>query len=270
MNEEAGAPPVVYTALFGRYEPLTEQPIALLSACRFICFTDDPSLSSATWEIVHRTPMVVGDPTRSARVLKILGDPILEEYEVSLWIDNRILLTEDPQTLVPRLLGSADIALPIHSFRDTVADEFEAVLQHGFDRPYIVREELSVFARHDPGILLARPYWTAILVRRNVPVIREAMLTWICSVLRYSRRDQLSINYSLASTGVVVHELDIDNFRSDFHEWLELPKRNSILRTRGYKYVWQDRARDYWLTSRLRRLMRRAQRMVHSGLGSRR
>jgi hypothetical protein len=42
---------------------------------------------------------------------------------------------------------------------------------------------------------------------------------WLSHVLRYSRRDQLSLRYVLRATGLepLVHELD--NFDSEYHTW---------------------------------------------------
>src|SRR5215210_7134454 len=42
---------VVFTALVGGYETLTEQPVAAESDFEFVCFTDDAELSSETWQI---------------------------------------------------------------------------------------------------------------------------------------------------------------------------------------------------------------------------
>ena len=40
-----------YTALIGSYERLQEQPEAKNTDIPFICLTDDPSLTSETWEV---------------------------------------------------------------------------------------------------------------------------------------------------------------------------------------------------------------------------
>ena len=41
----------VFTVLNGGYEALNEQPVAARSAIPFICLTDDPGLTSGTWQI---------------------------------------------------------------------------------------------------------------------------------------------------------------------------------------------------------------------------
>jgi redox-sensitive bicupin YhaK (pirin superfamily) len=54
----AGAPRsfCVYTTLVGGYEELNEQPIAQSSSIPFICLTDDPALTSNTWQIRRYPP----------------------------------------------------------------------------------------------------------------------------------------------------------------------------------------------------------------------
>jgi hypothetical protein len=42
---------------------------------------------------------------------------------------------------------------------------------------------------------------------------------WMDQVLRYSRRDQLSVNYAIRTAGLRVNAITIDNFQSDYHSW---------------------------------------------------
>jgi Glycosyltransferase len=90
---------VVYTALFGAHEKLLEQGVAWSSSARFICFTDDASLTSSTWEIVHVEPLFPADPRRSQRDIKIRGHQLLHESDVWMYIDNTVRLTAPPEKL---------------------------------------------------------------------------------------------------------------------------------------------------------------------------
>jgi hypothetical protein len=45
------------------------------------------------------------------------------------------------------------------------------------------------------------------------------MQLWYDHILRYSRRDQLSINFVLGVLGLAVNGLDIDNMSSPWHQW---------------------------------------------------
>ena len=125
----------VYTALFGRYEDLLAQPIAAESELDFICFTDDPELSSDSWRIELVEPPLRSDPARSSRYPKICAHRFLDGYDTSLYIDNSVLLTRAPEEIVEMLLPDRGAAFgaAAHSFRETVEDEFVAVMDAGLD-----------------------------------------------------------------------------------------------------------------------------------------
>ena len=98
----------VYTYLLGSYDQLLDQAVAADSDADFICFTDDPELASDTWRIEHVEPRYPTDIVRSARSLKILGHPALDEYDVTLCIDASVLLRPAPEQIVAAWLTAED------------------------------------------------------------------------------------------------------------------------------------------------------------------
>lgn len=211
---------VVYTALFGRYEQLNEQPVAASSDLPFVCFTDDPTLVSDSWDVRVVEPAFAADPVRSARRLKILGPPLDPSPTTTLWIDNSVVLTRPPELLLADWLADADFAAPLHSFRSRVVDEFEAVLHDERDDPARVNEQLSHYLASCPDVLEAPPLWTALLARRRNPAVEQMAEVWYQHVLRYSRRDQLSVQAAMASVaGLRLRSVPIDNLVSDLHRW---------------------------------------------------
>jgi len=209
----------VYTALIGKYEELLEQPVAMTTSVRFICLTDDPDLTSETWEVHLVEPAFPQDSIRSARALKIRGHPILAEFEETLWIDNTVLLKADPADLLEQWLSGADFALPTHSYRENIAAEFDVIAGHLIDDPARVNEQRAHYAATDPTVLDQPVHWTAVLARRATPAVQDLMSRWFDEVLRHSRRDQLSIGFAIARSEVPLRELRVDNLGSDWHEW---------------------------------------------------
>jgi hypothetical protein len=211
----------VYTALLNGYEKLNEQPAAPDSGLDFICFTDDPKLTSDTWSIRPIEPLFPADPARSQRCLKICAHRALPEYDVSLYIDNSVILKRSPEDMIDALLpDGCDFSVFAHSFRETVRDEFEQVTRAELDSATVCDEQLGHYAATDPESLTNRPLWSGILLRRHhTPVVVTTMETWCAHVLRYSRRDQLSFWIALRSGGLepLVHALD--NHESAFHRW---------------------------------------------------
>ena len=220
----------VFTAVFGGYESLNRQPPARRLTDRWLCFTYDPRLASDDWEIVVVEPDFLLDPQRSARQIKMLGHPLVREYERSLWIDNSVVLDQPPNVIVDEWLRSADLAFCVHSFRESVLDEFLAVLDDSLDDRSRVLEQLDHYARSMPEVLDARPLWAAVIARRWTPGVERTMETWWKHVLRYSRRDQLSLIAALETTGLAVERVEVDNHRSPWHQWPIIPDRDTAMR----------------------------------------
>jgi hypothetical protein len=210
----------VYTALIGAYERLNEQPVAATTGVPFVCFTDDPGLTSDTWKVVRVEPAFAQDPVRSARRLKILGHPSLADLDETLWIDNSVVLRASPDAIFDSWLDGADLAMPRHSFRDTLMDEFDAVVSAGLDDAARVYEQLQHYADVAPRVLGQAPLWSALIARRRTPAVGEFNALWYEHVLRYSRRDQLSVLMAMSlAPDLVVRAVEIDNYLSDLHRW---------------------------------------------------
>lgn len=210
----------VYTYLIGSYDGLLPQPVAADSAVDFICFTDDPSLSSDEWEIVLVERRFPSDPVRSARYLKIVGDERLDQYEATLCIDASVLLRQRPEDIVAAWLGDDDaMAIAHHSYRRQTLDEFDEVVRLNYDDRERVHEQLIAYSLFHPAALEGRPLWTGMIARRRTPAVAAAMKLWYEHVLRYSRRDQLSLPAILDQTALPVRVLEVDNFDSEFHQW---------------------------------------------------
>jgi hypothetical protein len=210
---------VVYTALMGDYETPMPQPLAGESEVDFICFTDDPALTSDDWEVRLLEPAFGADSIRSARAVKLLGHPSLAAYDESLWVDQRIRLRVDPAVILDDWLATAELAVPRHSFRADVVTEFQAVLNAGMDDSSRLYEQLTHYAGLQPALLQHRVPWTGIVARRRSPEVERGMEQWFRHVLRYSRRDQLSFVHAMHEAGLTWNSIDLDNLQSPLHEW---------------------------------------------------
>ena len=227
----------VYTALFGDYEDLNEQPVAGANGGRLVCFTDDPNLTSDTWEIVFHQPLFPADRARSVRQLKMLGHAELAAHETTLWMDNSVVLDVPVEAVLDAWLDGADLAFAVHSFRATVLDEFLAVLDDALDDPTRVQEQLEHYLRATPEVLDERPLWGGMIARRWTSEVHAAMTVWWEHTLRYSRRDQLSLNVALDAAAAKANRIDIDNHRSEWHHWPVITRRERA------KRHWDESAR---------------------------
>jgi hypothetical protein len=217
----------VYTALLGGYERLNEQPAALESKIPFICFTNDAALRSETWQIRVVPPIFTMDPARSQRDFKLRPHVHLPEFDVSLYIDNAVVLSQPPESIFERYPTTSGFWLTKHSFRDTVLSEFMEVISRGLDDPNRVFEQLNHYTLECPEVLEEHPYWGAILLRdHRRPEVQAMLDVWYANVFRYSRRDQLSANAAFRQVGLAPDAMDIDNYSSWFHTWPHTPGRD--------------------------------------------
>jgi len=239
----------VYTCLLGRYEKLVEQPVALKSKVPFICFTDQDDIRSDTWTIRLVEPVLELDAPRSSRHPKILPNLYLKEFSQSLYIDNSVRLKKDPGEILEFMLkdSSTEAAFIRHSFRDDLWDEYAAVQVASLDTPFTISETLDCILSMAPECLDEPPIWGAFIARRHNQVnVVNAMTKWWTHVLRYSRRDQLTLPGILSSSKLSYIILDLDNHSSVYHEW---PIHSSRLRNEYTMY-----SREYGKTKLLRLL----------------
>ncbi len=222
----------VYTVKIGNYDSLLEQPVAAQSSAKFICFTDDKTLKSDTWEIRLIEPMLPADLPRSSRYPKICAHRYLPDYELSIYMDANVVLTAPPERVIDELFRPAacDMVCLQNDKSDSLMRELFAVVAGGYDDAARCVEQvnhyyLSLHYPSDP------PIWGGLLIRRhNAEAVIQAMELWFTHVLRYSRRDQLSFGYVAASLGFPYRALPLTNTDSGYHQW---PRGHLRVRTPG-------------------------------------
>jgi hypothetical protein len=211
----------VYTVLVGRYERLLDQDGLTGDSVDLICFTDDPELTSDTWDVRLIDPVLPADPNRSSREHKILAHRALPDHDVSIYVDNSLQLLGDPRELVAALLpDGVPMASVRHSWHADVASEMAVCVDTLLDAPSVIHEQRTHYEQTCPGAVHAPLLWNGILLRRHHDaLVVQAMELWWQHVLRYSRRDQLSLPAVLLTVSLqpLVHELD--NHESPWWHW---------------------------------------------------
>ena len=223
-DTEAGARTpdlVVYTAVFGAGYELPDRPPG---ACGAVCFTDRTDLEPRGWSLRVVRPLLPADAPRSSREQKIRPHRWLPEHQRSIYVDPTVELRTDPEELWAELVGddaSAWFGAFRHSYRDTLLGEIDAVLLDGLDAPERVHEHVRALTLTERTSLEQQPVWAGILARRHLdPRCEPAMEDWYAQVLRYSRRDQLSLPGVLGRAGADgVRLVDGDNRETSWHRW---------------------------------------------------
>jgi hypothetical protein len=211
---------VVYTCLLGASELFNDFAYESDGEIDFVCFTDDPDLRSAFWD-VRLVSRELLDAPRASKRIKALPHRFLPEYEWSLYIDNTVRLKERPKTLFDRFLAPSPSPFVCfkNPWRDCVYDEADEVLRHRYDEPARVLSQMR-FYRHlgypaHAGLAKA----TVILRRHRDPSLVPLMERWHQQVLRFSLRDQLSLNPVAWYDAFEIGYLPFDFLEYELLEW---------------------------------------------------
>lgn len=202
---------VIYTAIFGGYDVLRKPKVAPKN-CDFICFTDAKQ-EVRGWQM-REVKALHDDPTRNARMYKILPHRFLGGYEYSVWIDGNMLVKGDVNELIDTYLKDTSVAAYNHQYarhrdrkespdsRDCIYQEAETLLglaKRGRvkDDPKLIKTQVERYRRegYPPkrGMLLSM----VLLRRHNDLDVMRTMETWWAELKCGSKRDQLSFNYAV-------------------------------------------------------------------------
>ena len=210
---------VVFTALFGRYETLNELEILMNPETRYVCFTDDSSLRSKTWEIIVVESKIQRDASRASREIKMLGHNHFPEGTRSLYVDNTVRLKVDGAVVMDAWLKESNIAFMRHYSRKTLRGEFFICSAYGLDSQNKLWNQYKFYKQNYPQVLNERPHWGGMIARVNSVETDKYMETWKQQFDTFTKRDQLSINVSSTISGVSISTIDGENNQSKWHEW---------------------------------------------------
>lgn len=184
----------IYTAITAGYDNLKEPTYKSTEGkIDYLAFSDC-NIYSRFWKIIYLDERYSHlDSVRKARKLKIIGHPILDSYDYTIWIDGNIDIIGDINELLP-LLDEHDLITFKHPNRNCIYEEAMACLSGKKDFIDIVKEQVEFLKRQGypekNGLIESN-----VIIRKKTAVLEQAMNAWWEMVLTRSRRDQLSFNY---------------------------------------------------------------------------
>lgn len=224
LLEKGGPRIVIYTCIFGKYEPIKE-PLFYDPSLEFILFTDNPNLKTKSWAI-QLVPTDGDNPRRISRKPKILPHRYLPKHDISIYLDGTLeLRSGNVYRLARACLGDKAIALFRHYKRNCTYAEGSHCVAVGKEHPDIVERQLARYKREG----LPRAYGlfeNAFIVRRNTSQIQELNELWWQEYSSGSQRDQLSLMYCLWRLGLEANVIRGKQFR-----------RCSFLRHHPHDYI---------------------------------
>lgn len=205
LTDEDGPKIAIYTAITGNYESL-KLPEVLDPRFDYIVFTDSPAPDTGVFQVRPIT-YFNEDSTRAARFVKTHPHWLLKEYDIAIWVDASIMIAGDIYPLVEQFLNSGKPlgAIP-HPHRQTVYQELEACLSFGKDNAEEMIHQVDTYRKQgfDGKGLIESGFM--IFDIRNTE-IGKFLDFWWKEIDTHSRRDQLSVGFSLAKNKLAWHPL---------------------------------------------------------------
>jgi hypothetical protein len=205
---------VIYTCLTGDKEALGNPLKRLVSKdtdldLRFVCFSDRTDLTSEIWQIV--TFDTLGLPAaKSSRLPKALPHVFFSNLsDYSLYIDNTVEFRRLPNSEDLSTSSAYLFKLFRHSGRESLAQEAAAIAALGFETSDRLMEQLEHYASLLPLEDIAPLSTCTLLLRQHShPAVKRQGEFWWAQILAYSRRDQMSFDFSRIQTNCDVEYLE--------------------------------------------------------------
>ena len=202
---------ICVTAICGGYDSLihTHHPHSRGDDTKFICYTDNPDIQSSLWELRPICTEFNGcwdADVRNAKRHKVM----IHEYvdcDYSLWIDGNTVLLNSVSSMVKEYLIDCDIATFKHPCRICIYDEKRICSELGLDIQEIMDQQMAAYEAEgfpkDFGLNAG-----GFILRRHTNEVKRFNETWWAEICKYSKRDQLSLNYAVWKTGIKILSLE--------------------------------------------------------------
>lgn len=182
-----------YTAIFGNIDNIVEYTFDK-KGVDYIIFTDNKDLKSDFYKIIYCKPFF-SDPVRSAKVFKLLPHLFLPTYDIAIWIDGSMTISEHTINILNLFEEDQYQMNCKHTDRDCIYDEFELCEAEKLDETEIMRNQINRYRKNGyppHNGLVAMGF----IARKNKDPRSHALNErWWDEISNNSRRDQLSFNY---------------------------------------------------------------------------
>lgn len=197
----------VYTAIIGGYDFLREITV-FDKNIKYICFTDDMSLRSDTWEIRY-VDREFSDPIIESRKYKMLPH-LFVDTKYSLYVDANIQLNRSPIEYMVQYFNRGNMLLLPHYARDCIYREMAACILGGKDCPQSLLKQTNIYSEcgcpEHSGLFLGGMIGRRHFEKEIIKFDEE----WWEHFLMYSKRDQISLGYLIWKKDITLSLADIN------------------------------------------------------------
>ena len=196
----------VYTAIIGGYDDIKE-PLIINNNIDYICFSDQP-LKSNIWQI-RPINFFNCNQTRIARHYKVNPQIYLKDYDIVIWIDSSLTITNDFTEYLSKVKKDTTLLTQIHWKRKNIFEEVNSIIDEKKDSPDILQNQIEFYKSQgfDRNLLFETMFFIANLKNDKT---KELFRLWNQQINQYSHRDQISLPYVIDKLNIMKYFL-IDN-----------------------------------------------------------
>lgn len=210
----------VYTCITGDYDEVKEFPKLKERNIDYYLFTNNKKIVSDFWQVVYIENQDL-DNIRLARKIKVLGHPVLEKYDITVWLDGASYPRKKISEFIDKYCDLKKYSLIgfKHRERDCIYEEALECVKVRKDKKEIIEKQMKRYhsfnyPEHN-GLIES-----TVMVRKNHDqVLMDTMKLWFDEIYHFSCRDQLSFNYVAFQTHLSYNLLDLNVFDNDYFGW---------------------------------------------------
>ena len=219
---DLGEPSVVVYSVLADFNGPLPKPVRL-PGVSFVCFYRGEFSEEPGWEFRPLPDLPELEGPRISRLPKAVPHVFIPEFNSSIYIVSSVELSSKGIHELRKILRTHSVALiPLRS-RANLREEFDLVGRKRFDSLYSLTEQVNQYTRIDKKTLSETVFWGGLIARRHHDTsVQEFGFRWMVNILRFSRRDQLSLPLALRSVPVTqIFLLEGNEDLSPFHRRLK-------------------------------------------------
>lgn len=241
----------IYTCITGDYDNLHD--VEKDEDIDYICFTNNHTLKSDRWQFVYiQDEENIGDMLLS-RKIKILGHPLLEKYDISIWVDGALQVKKDIRKLLTTFcdLENYSMACFRHRLRNCVYQEATACVIHRKANREEIIQYLDFIKKEQFPEDYGLAECTVLIRRENQQDVKDTMHLWYDLLCKYVKRDQLSFPYSIWKTGLKICWIDLNVFDNPWFFWYAHKQKTEKKTARIFFGNYQDVYTDVYVEKKM-------------------
>lgn len=210
----------VYTCITGDYDEVKEFFDLKQKNIDYYLFTNNKKIVSNFWKVIYIDNQGL-DNVRLARKIKVLGHPILEKYDITVWLDGASYSRKKISEFIEKYCDLDKFSLVgfKHRERDCIYEEALVCVKVRKDKKEIIEKQMRKY-RSEKYPEHSGLIESTVMVRKNHDQhLKDTMKLWFDEIYNFSCRDQLSFNFVAFQNQLNYYLLDMNVFDNEYFGW---------------------------------------------------